>query len=261
MTGDHYQQRFSGIARLYGQRGLDNISRAHVAVIGVGGVGSWAVEALARSGIMKITMVDLDEICITNINRQLHAMDGEIGKQKTDAMTERIKRINPDCEVISLQTFYSERTADDILGRGFDFVIDAIDLLKQKTHLIAECHRRKIPIITCGGAGGKTDPTSIRVADITQVGNDGLMRKVRTQLRSHYGFPKAENNKKKKFKIECVYFDEPAVLPECGLADGEVATGKRLNCRDGYGSITHMTATQGLFAAQRALAHIVQQRV
>ena len=252
--------RFGGIARLYGTAALEKFSGAHVAVIGIGGVGSWAVESLARSGIGKITMVDLDELCVTNINRQLHAMDGEIGKQKTDAMAERIRLINPECEVTCEQTFYNEKTSDRLLSSNFDFVIDAIDLMMQKAHLIAECKKRNIPIVTCGGAGGKMDPTNIRVADMAKVTRDALLHKVRTRLRTNFGFPKAKNLKAPKFNVEAIFYDESAVFPDANECDAESSnnTSMRLNCASGFGSVTHMTATLGLFAAQRALTQLAK---
>lgn len=257
---DTATERFGGIARLYGAAALEKFSRAHVAIIGIGGVGSWAVEALARSGVGKITMVDLDEVCITNINRQLHAMDGEIGKQKTDAMLDRIKLINPECEVICEQTFYNEKTSDRLLSGNIDFVIDAIDLMMQKTLLIAECKKRNIPVVTCGGAGGKLDPTSIKVSDIAKVTRDALLHKVRTRLRSKFGFPKAVNLKAPKFGVEAIFFDQPAVFPDADECDTEQSNGQsmRLNCASGFGSVTHMTATLGLFAAQRALKQLAK---
>ena len=251
--------RFGGIARLYGTPALEKFTQAHVAVIGIGGVGSWAAESLARSGIGKITMVDLDEICVTNINRQLHAMDGDIGKQKTDAMAERIRLINPECEVTCEQTFFNEKTSSRLLSQGYDFVIDAIDLMMQKAFLIAECHQRDIPVITCGGAGGKTDPSNIRVADIAKVTRDALIHKVRTRLRTKFGFPKAVNLKAPKFNIEAVFYDESAIYPEADDCDTEQPNSMRLNCATGFGSVTHMTATLGLFAAQRALDHLAKQ--
>lgn len=252
--------RFGGIARLYGTAALEKFSGAHVAVIGIGGVGSWAVESLARSGIGKITMVDLDEVCVTNINRQLHAMDGEIGKQKTDAMAERIKLINPECEVVCEQTFYNEKTSDRLLSNHFDFVIDAIDLMMQKALLLAECKKRNIPVVCCGGAGGKMDPSRIRVADLSKVTRDALIHKVRTRLRCHFGFPKAVNLKAPKFNIEAIFYDEPAVFPDAAESGTEESdnTNMRLNCASGFGSVTHMTATLGLFAAQRALNQLAK---
>lgn len=255
--------RFGGIARLYGVPALEKFTKSHVVVVGIGGVGSWTVESLARSGVGKITMVDLDEICITNINRQLHAMDGNIGQQKTDAMEARIKAINPECVVHNIQGFYSERSAGNFFSHDFDVVIDAIDRVKEKTHLLAECKKRKIPVISCGGAGGLRDPSKIQIADIAHVSYDALLTQVRTKLRNEYNFPKGDPKKKsKKFKIEAIYSTERAMYPQC---DGTVSVEKpkdsngqdmRLNCASGYGSITHITATVGLFAAERALAKL-----
>ncbi|MFC5049813.1 ThiF family adenylyltransferase [Rubritalea spongiae] len=258
--------RFGGIARLYGVDALEKFTNAHVAVVGIGGVGSWTVEALARSGVGQITLLDLDEICVTNINRQLHAMDGNIGQQKTDAMEARIKAINPDCEINNTHGFYSERSADVFFDNDFNVVVDAIDRVKEKTHLLAECNKRQLPVICCGGAGGLRDPSKIQIDDLTRVTNDALLAQVRTKLRSQYGFPKGDSKKKnkpKKFGIEAIFSTEQAMYPQC---DGSVSTEKpkdadgrdmRLNCASGYGSITHMTATVGLFAAERALAKLI----
>ena len=256
--------RFGGIARLYGVNALEKFTKSHVAVVGIGGVGSWTVESLARSGVGKITMVDLDEICVTNINRQLHAMDGNIGQQKTDAMEARIKAINPECEVTNIQGFYSERSADAFFENNFDFVIDAIDRVKEKTHLIVECKKRNISIICCGGVGGLRDPSQIQIKDLSRVSRDALLAQVRTKLRSKHGYPKGDTKKPKKFKVDAIFSNEQAVFPQC---DGSVsikrpkdADGRdmRLNCASGYGSITHMTATVGLFATERALAKLAQ---
>lgn len=256
--------RFSGIARLYGEAALQKFHQAHVCVIGIGGVGSWTVESLARSGVGRITMVDLDEICITNINRQLHAMDGEIGRQKTAAMASRIHAINPDCQVNCLETFFSERNADKILSLDFDFLVDAIDHAKAKSLLLASCHQRGIPVVACGGAGGLTDPSRIQINDLSRCYNDALLNQVRRKLRSRYGFPAGADPKKKikakKFGIDCIFSSESPVYPQC---DGSVSPqrpaaqdttgGNRLNCASGFGSITHMTATVGLFATSHCL--------
>jgi len=255
--------RFSGIARLYGEPALAKFKNSHVCIVGIGGVGSWSAESLARSGVGRITMIDLDEICITNINRQLHAMDGEIGRQKTAAMASRIQAINPDCQITCLETFFSERNADDILDSGFDYVIDAIDQSLPKSHLLASCHQRGIPVISCGGAGGLTDPTQIQINDLSRSFNDSLLLQVRKDLRNHHGFPQGADLKRKikgkKFGIECVFSSESPVFPQC---DGSVSpirpskedrTTPRLSCASGFGSITHMTATVGLFATSRCL--------
>ena len=255
--------RFGGIERLYGKKAMDKFQRSHVCVVGIGGVGSWIVEALARSGIGHITMIDLDEICITNINRQLHAMDGEIGRQKTAAMATRIEAINPDCNVTTHEAFFSHRNADEILDLGYDYVIDAIDQVHSKALLLDGCHKRKIPVISCGGAGGLRDPSKIKIDDISRCYNDGLMNHVRKNLRSKYGFPVGtdlvKKIKGKKFYIDCIFSSESPVYQQC---DGEVSTERpksraegdtRLNCVSGFGSITHMTATFGFFAVSRCL--------
>lgn len=258
--------RFGGIQRLYGKASIEKFQRAHVCVVGIGGIGSWCVEALARSGIGQITMIDLDEICISNINRQLHAMDGEIGRQKTSAMASRVKAINPDCQVMCKETFFSERNAEEILNSGFDYLIDAIDHVREKSLLLAGCKQRGIPAISCGAAGGLRDPSLIRIDDLSRCHNDSLMNKVRKTMRSQYGFPAGKDTKKKikarKFGIHCVFSSESPVFEQC---DGEVTPHKpsrnqdapsRLSCVSGFGSITHITATFGLFAVSKCLAEL-----
>lgn len=261
-----HMDRFGGIQRLYGKTAMKNFQRAHVCVVGIGGVGSWCVEALARSGIGRITMIDLDEICVSNINRQLHAMDGEIGRQKTTAMASRVKAINPDCKVLCLETFFGENNADEILGADYDYLIDAIDHAKAKSLLVASCKQQGIPLISCGGAGGLRDPSQIQIDDLSRCYNDSLMNKVRKNLRSQYGFPRgadpAKKMKARPFGIECVFSSESPVFEQC---DGEVSGQKptngdgkpsKLNCVSGYGSITHITATFGLFAVSRCLERL-----
>lgn len=254
---DDFQQRFGGIARLYGTAALERFRAARVAVIGIGGVGSWTVEALARSGIGHLTLVDLDEICVTNVNRQLHAMDGQVGRQKTEAMAERVRAISPSCDVEILPTFFGDKNADEILGRGFDAVIDAIDSLRQKALLLARCKQLGIPVVTCGAAGGRRDPSRIRIADLAHSAHDALLMQVRRELRTHHGFPKAATGKKaKKFKIEAIFSEESPVFPQCdGSVSGEKPVGSnlRLSCESGYGTAAPVTATFGLIAASRVL--------
>jgi tRNA A37 threonylcarbamoyladenosine dehydratase len=235
--------RFGGVARLYGRSGLARLLRARVAVIGIGGVGSWAVEALARSGVGHLTLVDLDEICVTNVNRQLHAMDGQIGRQKTEAMAERTRAIHPACEVAVVPAFFNERTAAGILDAGFDAVLDAIDSTRHKSLLLAECLRRGVFAVTCGGAGGRRDPTRIRVSDLAFSGKDALLEQVRRSLRRHHGFAKVPQNREPEpFGVEAVFSDEATVFAQC---DGEVAAERpgdadtRLNCATGLGTATH----------------------
>ncbi len=254
--------RFGGIARLYGQAALERFHASRVAVIGVGGVGSWAVEALARSGIGHLTMVDLDEICITNVNRQLHAMDGQIGRLKTEAMADRALAIHPACEVVIVPKFFNEKSAAEILDAGFDAVIDAIDTTRHKTLLVAECHRRGIYAVTCGGAGGRRDPTRIRVTDLAHSGKDPLLLQLRRSLRNDHGFPKTPRGQEPAlFHIDAVYTDEPPWYSQC---DGEVTrerpdeTSHRLNCTSGFGSATHLVASFGLIAAGRVLDRLAE---
>ncbi|MBC7981275.1 MAG: ThiF family adenylyltransferase, partial [Armatimonadetes bacterium] len=175
--------RFGGVARLYGERVLKKFLDSRVVVVGVGGVGSWTVEALARSGIGRIRMVDLDEICVSNINRQLHAMDGQIGRQKTAAMADRVRAINPDCELEVIESFFTARSLESVLGGEIDGVIDAIDSLDHKALLLSECKRRNLPVVTCGGAGGRRDATRIAVRDLAYSGKDGLLHQLRRSLR------------------------------------------------------------------------------
>lgn len=254
---DYYNHRFGGIARLYGQAALERFMTARVAVIGVGGVGSWAVEALARSGIGHITMVDLDEICITNVNRQLHAMDGQIGRQKTDAMAERAMAIHPRCDIRVIPKFFNEKSAAEILDEGFDAVIDAIDHTRHKTLLVAECHRRQIYAVTCGSAGGRRDATRIRVTDLAYSGMDQMLLQLRRSLRNDHGFPKTPMGvKPPPFGIDAVYTDETPWYSQC---DGTVSKNKpedttqRLSCTSGYGTVTHLIASFGFIAAGRVL--------
>jgi tRNA A37 threonylcarbamoyladenosine dehydratase len=171
--------RFGGIGRLYNPAGLARLRAAHVCVIGIGGVGSWAAEALARSAIGQLTLVDMDEVCVSNVNRQLHALNPAIGLPKVQVMAERIHAINPECRVHALPEFFNESTADAILSERFDFVIDAIDNVPNKCLLMARCRQKAIPIVTAGGAGGRRDPSAIQTADLAFTGHDGLLRAVR----------------------------------------------------------------------------------
>jgi len=212
--------RFGGIARLYGEKALTTFTKSHVAVVGVGGVGSWAAESLARSGIGKLTLIDLDDLCITNTNRQIHALGKNYGKQKTTVMAERILEINPECEVICIDRFYSEKNASELIHPEIDFVIDAIDQVKAKAHLINHCAKNDLPTIACGAAGGLTDPIQITSTDLTKVYNDPLLKQVRNLLRSDYGFPKGGPKKPKKFNIPALFSPESPVFPTC---DGDVS--------------------------------------
>lgn len=245
-----FERRFGGIARLYGAEGLARFRAARVCVVGVGGVGSWIVEALARSAIGHITMIDLDNVAESNVNRQIHALTENLGKPKVTAMAERIRQINPHCEVTEIEDFIAPDNLDRMLGGGsFDYVIDAIDSVQAKAALIAYCRERGIGLITIGGAGGQTDPTRIEIRDLARTEQEPLLAKVRKILRRQYGFPRGE---KSKFGIDAVFSTEPLRFPE---ADGSCAvdagvTG--LNCA-GFGSSMVVTASFGLAAAAHAL--------
>lgn len=235
-----FDARFGGIQRLYGLNGVERLRAAHVAVIGVGGVGSWAVEALARSGIGRLTLIDADEICVSNINRQLPALDGEIGGAKVDALAKRMRAINPGIVMNAKQDFFTAETADALLGQKFDFVIDAIDTLANKAVLIAECRRRQLRVITSGGAGGRKDGTAVRVADLAQASHDPLLQKLRKKLRAEFGF---SSDPKLPFDIPAVFSPEIPTPPESCEA------GLRMDCNSGYGAVTFVTGVFGFVAA------------
>ena len=177
--GADYARRFGGVSRLYGERGAARLKDAHVCVVGIGGVGSWAMEALARTGIGQLTAVDLDMVAESNTNRQIHALGDIYGKAKVDAMAERIHLINPHCAVTRIEDFVTPENVAEILGPRFDVVIDAIDQTRVKAAMIAHCHRQRTAIVVAGAAGGQTDPTQVRIADLSTTVQDPLLAKVR----------------------------------------------------------------------------------
>ncbi len=251
---DHtdHARRFGGIKRLYGQTAFDNFCRAHVCVAGIGGVGSWAVEALARSAIGEITLIDMDNVAESNVNRQLHACTGEFGKAKVDAMAERIEKINPQCRVNKIEDFVSIENVRELMRDDFDYVIDCTDNHRVKAAMIACCRRNKIKIITIGGAGGQTDPTQILVCDLSNTDQDALLAKSRKLLRQQYNFT---HNPKSRFNIPAVYSSEQLSYPS---ADGEVTwqkpdTVSGLSCAGGIGSVMTVTASFALVAVSHVL--------
>ena len=252
-----YSTRFSAIGRLYGVDGLARIRKARVCVIGLGGVGSWAGEALARSGVGALTLVDMDEVCLSNVNRQIHATTETVGRAKAALLAERVGQIAPECRVSVEEVFFTESTMDRLLAPEYDYMIDAIDATKHKCLLIAEVRKRGLKLITCGGAGGSIDPSRIKIQDLARTINDPLLLQVRKKLRREYGFPKRS---RQKFKIDCVYSDE---LPRFPQSDGSVACERepgadyRLNCDVGFGSATYVTGTVGFFLAAEVVRRIV----
>ena len=249
---DNFEQRFGGIGRLYTPEGLAKLRQSHICVIGIGGVGSWAVEALVRSGIGKITMIDMDDICVTNINRQIHALTSTVATLKTEAMKTRIAEINPECQVEIIDDFISPDNLADYLNRGYDYVIDAIDSVKTKAALIAYCKRNKIRLITTGGAGGQTDPSQIQIADLSKTIQDPLASKVRALLRKEYHF---SQNPKRKFGVDCVFSTQPLIFPKMGEGCEISAT---MNCANGFGAVTIVTATFAFFAVGRVIDKLLQ---
>lgn len=240
-----YQRSFGGVARLYGDAGVERFQRSHVCVVGIGGVGSWVAEALARSGIGTITLVDMDHVSVSNINRQLVALRSTQGKAKVKVSQQRINDINPACRVILHEEFVTPENLDDLLDTAFDAVIDCIDNFRQKAALIAWCRRKKIAVVTVGGAGGKSDPTKLQIADLSRTHKDVLLSRTRKELRQQYGFPR---NLKRRFCVPAVYSMEE-------VKGGE---GSGLNC-GGLGSVTHVTATAGLFAVSRVLESLCRR--
>lgn len=253
---EDFTQRFGGIGRLYGAAGLERLRNAHVAIVGVGGVGSWAVEALARSAIGAMTLIDLDDVCITNVNRQLPAHDGNIGRPKVDALADRVKLINPACRVERAAEFFTASTADELLSPKFDFVFDATDKLSNKCLLIAKSRERGYPVITVGGAGGKRDGTQVRVRDLAHTEQDELLRQVRRKLRRDYGFPRGEQV---EFGIPAVFSPEKPIFPwadgTCS-AEAEPGSSLTLDCASGFGTATAVTGSFGFAAAGEVVRRI-----
>jgi tRNA A37 threonylcarbamoyladenosine dehydratase len=231
--------RFGGLRRLYGAEGLQRLLQAGVCVVGLGGVGSWAAEALARSAVGRITLVDLDDVCVSNVNRQVHALDGAIGRPKVEVMAERIRAIHPACEVRAVPEFFTAATAEKILEIRFDWVLDAIDQVANKCLLIARCRERNIPVVSAGGAGGRRNPAAIQVADLAQTTHDALLQRVRKKLRDDHGFSR---DPKKPFGVPCVFSTEAPAAPAEGCAG-------RLDCDEGYGAASFVTGAFGLAAA------------
>ncbi len=247
------ERRFGGVSRLYGSMGADRLRDAHVCVVGIGGVGSWAAEAVARTGVGEITLIDLDMVAESNTNRQLHALDDRYGQAKVDAMAQRIHLINPACSVHCIEDFVSLDNVSDLLLPSHSIVIDAIDQVRVKTAMVAHCKSQKIPIVVAGAAGGQLDPTQIRTGDLSSTTQDPLLAKLRAQLRREHQFPR---DPKKKFGVTAVYSLEPLRYPS-REASCDLAPSGGLNCA-GFGSSVCVTASFGMTAAAVALRKIAE---
>lgn len=254
-----YQDRFSGIARLYGQQALEGFRQTKVTIVGIGGVGSWAAEAMLRTGFEHITLIDMDDICVTNSNRQIHTGISTIGQLKVEAMAQRLQDINPEAKITPVMDFLTQTNLEQHLSEQ-DYVIDAIDSVKVKAALIAHCKRHKIPLVTTGAAGGQTDPTQITVADLNKTYNDPLAKKVRSLLRREYGFSR---NTKRTYGVPCVFSTEQLKYPQ---PDGSVCQNKhfddgvvKMDCAGGFGASTMVTASFGFVAAAEAAKRLAKK--
>lgn len=253
--------RFDALDRVYGASVAAMLPKLHIAVVGIGGVGSWAVEALARSGVGTITLIDPDDITESNINRQLHALSDTIGRPKVEVMRERVLNINPACRCVALDDMLVENNLARHITHSMDYVIDAIDSIRFKAALIYYCKRNKIRIVTTGGAGGRIDPLQVGVADLSRTWNDALAAKVRSRLRADYGYTK---NPRRRFSVECVFSSEQPRYP---AANGAVShakpgiPGATLDCEQGYGSVSTVTSVFGLVAASLAVNKSLEKRV
>ncbi|WP_036170440.1 ThiF family adenylyltransferase [Massilia sp. 9096] len=252
-----FERRFGGIARLYGEPALERFRTAHVCVVGVGGVGSWIVEALARSAVGRLTLIDLDNVAESNINRQIQALSNTVGMPKIEALRQRIALINPYCEVELVEDFIDPDNIARMIGTDrFDYVVDAIDSAKAKAALIAHCSEHAVPLVVIGGAGGLIDPTLVEIRDLARTEQEPLLKRVRKILRARYGFAKGEKN---KYHIDAVFSMEPLRYPDAGDAcaiDPNSITG--LNCA-GFGSSMVVTATFGMVAAGHLLRKLAEQ--
>ncbi|MDM3871465.1 tRNA cyclic N6-threonylcarbamoyladenosine(37) synthase TcdA [Porticoccus sp. W117] len=257
---ESYLQRFGGIARLYGMDGLRALHSGHFVVVGIGGVGSWAAEALVRTGLGAITLVDMDDICITNSNRQLHTTKDTIGQPKTAVLAQRLQAINPDVRVIVVDDFAEPENLAEVIPADAQVVIDAIDASYAKAALIAHCRRQKQQVVTVGSAGGRSDPSKVTVGDLHRSVKDSLLSRVRTRLRDKYNFPK---DPKRNMRVQAVFSTEQMKYP---APDGSVCQrkqhmdeGVKLDCSGGFGSSTMVTATFGMVAAARAVDRYLER--
>ena len=252
--------RFAGIDRLYGAGSAERLARMHVCVVGLGGVGSWAAEALARSGVGELTLIDADEVCVSNTNRQSHALEGEIGRAKVDVVARRLRAINPALTVHALTQFVSSANLQELMTRAHHAVVDACDALRIKVEMIAFCRRRKIPIVVSGSAGGRADPTLISARDLSKTEHDILLGLVRKKLRDDYGWTR---NPKRYFGVQAVFSRENVNYPQpdgsvCKTRGADAEGGLKLDCAGGLGAAMHVTATFGMVAAARVIERLLE---
>ena len=248
--------RFAGVSRVLGRSATSALAGAHVAVVGLGGVGSWAVEALARTGVGRLSLVDLDDVCVSNTNRQVHALAGQFGRPKADVLAERVRKIHPGCDVQAHLRWCNQQSVAELLA-GTDAVIDAIDRLRDKCHLLEHCRLHRLNVVTIGGAGGKRHATAARVTDLAQTRHDGLLQKCRKRLRQKHGFPR-----RGLFGIPAVYSEERPSYPgsdgePCLHREADRPAAARLDCEGGFGALMHVTATFAMLAVEVCVAQLL----
>ncbi len=257
MSDSTYDARFSGIARLYGLRAQERIRTASVLVVGIGGVGSWIAESLARTGIGALTLVDLDDVCVTNVNRQIHAVSSTVGRFKVEVMKERLMDIHPYCDIDIKQCFFSPKNIEKVFDKKYDFVIDACDDFNNKCYLIDYCRKNSIPMIVMGGAGGKVDPLQIRVSDMSFSQNDKLLSRIRKILRQEFAFPRQNEG---EFGITAVWSHERAVYPTANGCTTHRPQGisKNMDCSEGFGSASFLTGSFAFVAASIVIRELTK---
>jgi len=251
-----YENKFGGLTRLFGDGALGKLRGAHVLVVGLGGVGSWAVEALARTGIGRLTLIDLDDVCATNTNRQLPALEPQWGRLKAEVLAERVRLINPDAEVEVRADFLTAKSVDRHLAGNPDVVVDAIDSVADKVTLVAACRDRGLSLVVSGGAGGKTDPTKVRVADLGREQGDALLKAVKRGLKAQGRGPDPSG----LWGVDCVYSEEPSVLPweVCAVAAPDQGGSSRIDCATGFGAAAFATGAFGFTLASRAVRRVLE---
>ncbi|GAA4329097.1 tRNA threonylcarbamoyladenosine dehydratase [Pigmentiphaga soli] len=259
--GADLERRFGGVRRLHGPQAPALLAAASVAVVGLGGVGSWTAEALARCGVGALTLIDLDHIAESNVNRQVHALSGTLGQAKVEAMADRIRAIHPGCRLTLVDDFLTPDNVAALLAPGLHAVADCTDQVRAKLAMILHARGAGLPLVVCGGAGGKTDPLALRAGDLSEARNDALLAKIRHELRRRHGYPGGGAGGKAarlpRMKVRTLWVDQPARLPGQWLdarAGAEAPQG--LSCA-GYGSIVTVTAAMGLAAAHEALAAVL----
>ena len=257
---ESYLHRFGGIARLYGTDALSALQNAHFVVIGLGGVGSWTAEALARSGIGCITLIELDDVCVSNTNRQSHALNSKVGQSKLDVIGERLIDINPELKLHKVHDFLTLKNIRDHIDTRHHLVIDAIDTASIKAGLIAYCSAIKVRLVVVGSSGGKQDPSKVQASDLARTKSDPMLAKIRGQLFRHYKFSR---DPKRKFRVDAIYSEEQMVYPQ---PDGSVCMDKqaiqegvKLDCASGFGSSVMVTGAFGFAAAAKGIERYLQK--